>query len=153
MATKSDTPHAEKAQAKTSPLDRVLKTTRFEDRFAKTKKEELLSLRQFAAEINAETKARKDKLPLRKLGTFGDIASDANCLRTDANMLSVSGCEGDYDAEQVPMSRAADLCRAAGIACLFYESPSAAPGKHRWRVMAPFSKEYSPKARASFVRP
>ena len=40
---------------------------------------------------------QKAKLPWLKLATFGDVPSDADCLRYNANVSSISGIELDYD--------------------------------------------------------
>jgi hypothetical protein len=77
----------------------------------------------------------KDKLPLLKLATFGDNKTDADCLRFDANVTQVSGIEGDYDGETIPMEAAAEKLRAAGIEALLYTSASHTPDRPRWRVL------------------
>jgi hypothetical protein len=80
----------------------------------------------------------KDAAPLIKLGRFGDNRTDKGALRHDSNPIEVTGCEGDYDGERVPMENAAALLEQAGIRALFYTSPSHTPDKPRWRVLLPF---------------
>ena len=43
----------------------------------------------------------KERCPLLKLATFGDERSRQGRLRTNTNMLTISGVEGDYDGGMV----------------------------------------------------
>jgi len=96
---------------------------------------------------NPPEAASKEQCRLIKLGRFGDKRTKKGSLRSDKNLLAVSGAEGDYDGEQVPMQEAAGLCAQAGIRAMFYTSPSHTPEKPRWRVLVPFSKECQPSDR------
>lgn len=91
--------------------------------------------------------ARKADCPLLKLATFGDQRSKRGAVRHDANVLKVSGVEGDYDDELVSLDEAADKLAALGVAAFFYTSPSHTPAKPRWRVLAPLSAPCGPEAR------
>ena len=82
----------------------------------------------------------KDALPLLKLARFGDVVSKKHCLRHDANVVAVTGIEGDYDGEQVPMQHAAETLSALGLAGLLYTSASHQPEAPRWRVIVPLSR-------------
>jgi hypothetical protein len=84
--------------------------------------------------------ADKDHLALLKLGTFGDKRSKKYALRHDPNVLTVTGIEGDYDGEQMPMQQAAQTLTARGLAALLYTSASHEPGAPRWRVVLPLSR-------------
>ncbi|MGE0579658.1 hypothetical protein [Reyranella sp.] len=81
----------------------------------------------------------KDQLPLLKFATFGDQRSPGGSLRHDANTLSITGCEADYDGGEMPMADAVALCTNAGIEALFYTSASHTPEKPRWRVLCPLA--------------
>jgi hypothetical protein len=89
----------------------------------------------------------KDKLPLLKLGRFGDTPTDKGSLRYNANVLAVEGIEGDYDGEVIPIAEAAAKLRAAGISGLVYSSPSHRTDAPRWRVLCPFSSPLPPAKR------
>jgi len=95
--------------------------------------------------------AAKVDSPLIKLATFGATPTTAGCYRCDANMLSISGIEADYDAglmqpEAVVAKLERYLLKAAVTTTL-----SHAPDKPRWRVFCPLSKEHPPEARYGLV--
>lgn len=105
------------------------------------------SLRALAKEITQTHGTSKDRLPLLKLGRFGDVRTEGGSLRHDENLWCVSGIEGDYDAGHVSPDDAASRLRKAGVAALIYTTPNHSPGAPRWRVLAPLSKEHSPAER------
>lgn len=106
-----------------------------------------LSLRQLQDRLNSTTARDKAALPLVKLGTFGDARTDKGSLRHDANLLRVSGVEGDYDAGAVSPQDAAERLRQAGIAALVYTTPSHTAEAPRWRVLAPLAAAVAPAER------
>ncbi|WP_175484928.1 AAA family ATPase [Jannaschia pohangensis] len=108
-----------------------------------------LSLRQIHARLTATTAPAKSDLPLVKLGTFGDVRTEKGSLRHDANLLSVSGVEGDYDAGEVSPQEAADRLDRAGIAALVYTTPSHTAEVPRFRVLLPLATEVAPAERAA----
>jgi len=85
--------------------------------------------------------ATKDVLPMLKLATFGDKRTKKNSLRTNENVRSVTGVEGDYDGEVMPMAAAEAKLRAAGVNALLYTSARHAPEKPRWRVLCLLARE------------
>lgn len=120
--------------------DLPLAVSMFADVNAKQVRSERLSLRQLHARLDTITAPDKAALPLVKLGTFGDLRSDGNSLRHDANLLSVTGIEGDYDAGEVSPREAKDRLDRAGIAALIYTTPRHTPEAPRWRVLVPLSQ-------------
>ncbi|MPZ47022.1 MAG: AAA family ATPase [Betaproteobacteria bacterium] len=125
-----------------SEAQRLLKVTRFADVSAQTKHEYALSWSDlFARLTNADAYERKADAPLLKLGTFGDDRTEKGALRTDANMLGISGIEGDYDAGAVSPMEAIDMLERHGIRACVYTSPSHTDAKPRWRVLAPLSAD------------
>lgn len=150
---KKDTPTLPASQAEVSVLDLALPVTFFPDVKASSLRRERLTLRELEGRIKAAKAERKDGLPLLKLARFGDRAKPSKdgkpgfCLRWDDNLQSVSGIEGDYDAGEVPMERAADMLRAAGVAALFYTSTHHAPDAPRWRVICPLQREVTRQER------
>jgi P4 family phage/plasmid primase-like protien len=94
----------------------------------------------------------KKSCPLLKLATFGNVRTGQGCLRTNTNMLTISGVEGDYDGEKVSPEEAAANLRAAYVEAVFYTTPSHTPEKPRWRVLAPLSQAYPPSERERFVK-
>lgn len=127
--------------------DLPLAVSMFADLKAERIESTRLSLRQIQVRLTATTAPAKAALPLIKLGTFGDARTESDCLRHDANLLSVSGVEGDYDAGAVSPQQAAERLRQAGIAALIYTTPSHTPEAPRWRVLAPLAREAAPAER------
>lgn len=95
--------------------------------------------------------SEKSTLPLISMGVYGDVRTAKNALRHQGNLRSISGVEGDYDGEVVPMEDAAERLGLAGIKAVFYTSPSHTPERPRWRVIAPLSREYPPDVRPRMV--
>ena len=93
----------------------------------------------------------KAACPLIKLATFGEQRTAKGCLRHDANVLTITGLECDYDGEKMPPSTARMLIERAGITALVYTSPSHTEAAPRWRVLAPLSTECPPTARRELV--
>lgn len=134
-----------------SNLDTKIVLTVFKDVAAKSKKEHNWSMLDLLDEIERVKAPEKRQLPLIKLATFGNSRTDKGSLRHDLNIITVSGCEGDYDAEKMPPEEAASLLRKARIASVVYTSASHTPDKPRWRVIAPFSDELLPEHRARIL--
>lgn len=128
-------------------LDRPLEVTRFPDVKARDMRSRSLSLRTLAKAIRQERASEKKALPLLKLGTFGDARTAGGALRHDANLLTVSGIEGDYDAGVVSPEEGAARLKAAGVAALIYTTPSHTTDKPRWRVLSPLSAPVTPAER------
>ena len=128
-------------------LDHPVTITRFPTQKALAKKELSLSLRKLAGLIQRQTAASKDKLPWLKLATFGDAKSEKGCLRTNANVTTITGLEADYDAGRMTPEEARDKLAKAGVAALIYTTPSHTPKAPRWRVLCPFSGPLPPDAR------
>ena len=111
----------------------------FLDLAAKTAPRHVSSIRQIAAAVRSIRASTKAELPLLKLATFGTIPTPRGSLRHNANMLEVTGVEGDYDGEVVTPVEAAQRLRQAGVAGFIYTSPSHRPEAPRWRVLVPLS--------------
>ena len=93
----------------------------------------------------------KHACPLLKLATFGTAYSEKGALRHDANVLSITGVEGDHDAQTMTPAEAAFLLSAAGIAAIVYTSASHTPATPRWRVLVPTSQPYAPSVHRELV--
>ncbi|WP_052403016.1 phage/plasmid primase, P4 family [Muricoccus aerilatus] len=130
-----------------NPLDRRFTVTFFRNYAATDKREEQHSVRSLAGCVQSVTAPRKDQLPWLKLAIFGDIRSDRNSLRHDANVQAISGIEADYDGGEMPFEAAVEIATKADLLCLIYTSPSYAPGNSRWRVLCPTSRELPPAQR------
>ena len=66
-------------------------------------------------------------------------------------MLSLSGCETDYDAGKVAFAAVCEIIRKANILAMLYTSPSHTEEKPRWRVLCPFSADLDPTRRYQMV--
>jgi putative DNA primase/helicase len=145
-------PMSTTAQVSAISAPMTLRLTGFEDVHAKKKEEIELSFDQFAKLIcEPKPHPSKDSCPLLKLATFGDIRTDKGSLRHDANVLSVYGVEGDYDAGVMPFDEAVARLDMAGVEALVYTTPSYTEEKPKWRVLAPFAEAHTPEQRARFV--
>jgi putative DNA primase/helicase len=125
--------------------------TRFEDETAQAMSKGEWSLPAWRDHILAENAKSKTATPWLKLATFGNVRTDKNCLRHDANVLEISGVECDYDDEVISFDEAVEVMCNAGVRCLLYTSASHSPEKPRWRILAPLSKNHKPTSRAPMV--
>jgi hypothetical protein len=130
---------------------RQIWVTFFDDGFARSLRGEDMTLAALHELIGNTTAPSKDKLPLLKLARFGSVRSASGSLRHDANVISVSGVEGDYDGEEMAPDEALKRLETVGLACLLYTSPSHTPAKPRWRILLPFSRELPPGRRSKMV--
>lgn len=110
-----------------------------------------VSLLELSEQIESEVADKKELLTWVKLAKFGKAKSEKGSLRHDANVIGITGCEGDYDSGKISFSAAATLLREANIGCLICTTPSHTPDLPRWRVFAPTSHELSPDARYQLV--
>lgn len=101
--------------------------------------------------VKAATYIRKSDCPLISLAEYGDLASDAHCIRHAANVRRIFGVEVDYDGEEMPPDEAAALLANAHLEAVIYTSPSHTPERPRWRVLLPLSEPAMPGERATFV--
>ncbi|MDW4496355.1 AAA family ATPase [Sulfitobacter sp. D35] len=94
------------------------------------------------------------ELPFAKLAEFGDqrnIKGDGTegSFRCNKNMISATGCEGDYDLGEIDFEEA--QMRFKGVLTVLYDSPSHGVKGNRWRGFHPFSKHYPPSERGRFL--
>ena len=134
-----------------SALSTKIVLTLFKDLAARSKKEFTWTLSELADEIEQIEVNEKKDLPLLKLATFGNDKTDKGSYRHNANMMTISGIEGDYDLEKISPKEAAAIFKKANIACLLYTSASHTPKTPRWRVLAPFSDELLPEQRTKLL--
>jgi putative DNA primase/helicase len=135
--------------------------TFFPDFAATTKREKSLTLPALAELIVTTNAPTKAGLPWLKLATFGDTKTPlkplpdgrltGGSLRHNANVLTVTGIEADYDAERVSFGDAVVILREARISALVYTSPSHTEAKPRWRVLCQFSEAHSPEQRDLYM--
>jgi len=95
--------------------------------------------------------AAKSVCPWIKLATFGAHRTVKGALRSDGNLIEITGVEGDYDGELVQPEAAVELLERAGVKALVYTSPSHTPGAPRWRVLAPLSAPHAPADRTRLL--
>jgi len=126
--------------------------TFFDDKFAFVKYEDRLTLPDLAEEIRTLTDTAKKKLPWLKLARFGKVASSKGCLRTNENLLEITGVEVDYDAGETSFDQAVERLAAAGLRALVYTSASHRAGvKEKWRVLCPTAHPHHPDDRTKLV--
>jgi hypothetical protein len=93
----------------------------------------------------------KDESPMLKLAMFGLKRSPKNSLRSDPNVLRVTGLEGDYDAEEITPEEAVRRLERHHIRAVVVTSWSHRPEAPRWRVYAPLSQETDPSERGKML--
>jgi hypothetical protein len=125
--------------------------TFFEDFKAKTRTTDTLTLAELCERVLNASAREKGKLPWLKLASFGTDRSAKGSLRHDANVLEITGCELDYDGEQISFAAALTALKALRIHALIYTSPSHSPARPRWRILAPTSRHCQPHMRAKMV--
>ncbi len=86
-----------------------------------------------------------------KLAKFGAVKTPAGALRHDANVVSITGIEGDYDAGLVPVSEAVERLERHKLRAIIYSSWSHTPDKPRWRVLVPLSAPIQPHERLRYA--
>ncbi len=80
----------------------------------------------------------KESLPLIKLATFGERQPDKKTSRTDANVLSITGVELDYDNGELSYEDAVNRLCAAPILAIVYTTTQHTEEHPRLRVLVPF---------------
>ena len=89
-----------------------------------------MSLEELGDRIAATSGPVKDALPTLKLARFGAQRSPDGSLRHDANVISATGVEADYDGEQMPFVDAVQRLQTAGVSFVAYTSPSNSVARH-----------------------
>ena len=82
-----------------------------------------MTLPQLAEHIRFTTAASKMALPWLKLAIFGNQRSEKNSLRTNENVLQITGIEVEHDAGEIAFGTALATILKAGIRCIIYTSP------------------------------
>jgi len=130
-----------------------LAITFFEDEKARKKSEVEWTLSDLAEEILIEGAPTREALPWLKLATFGEVRSKkGKSLRTNENVLAISGVELDYDAGKLTFDEGVARVQAAGLRALIYTTPSYQKGvREKWRVLCPTSELLQPGERTKLV--
>lgn len=144
-------PEPQTASAPASGLDVPLRVTLFPDHKAQSKGELATTLRALCQRIRDTRAVSKAALPWLKLAQFGDTRTDKGSLRYDANVMAITGVEGDYDGQQITMDRARRILMARRVAAVLYTSPSHRPEAPRWRILCPVSHAMPPGERTRLL--
>ena len=76
---------------------RKVTVTFFQDETGQQMRRVDMTLPQLAEHIRYQTAASKMELPWLKLAIFGNKRSEKNCLRTNENVLQITGIEVEHD--------------------------------------------------------
>lgn len=126
---------------KTSTATHSFPVTIFANRFAMVRpRQEHMTLDGLRDFVLGKQKRTKDRLPLIKLASFGDIVTEEGCFRSDANVTKVFGAEADYDRELITFGQFVAKLRKLKIRTLVYTSPSCTAARPRVRIILPFKK-------------
>ena len=127
-----------------SPLTRELTITSFDSILGDRYDQETLAMHELARKIEQTNARSKKRLPLVKLGVFDGP-------RCDANLIEITGIEGDYDGGAMGLRQAERRLRDARVTALIHSSPSHDPAAPRWRVLCPISRPLAPERRHKLV--
>ena len=131
--------------------DRRFVVTFFSDEYAQDLTEKEMSLAELRDLVLDTTARQKSALPWLKLANFGIKRTAENSLRHNANVESITGIEGDYDAKEMAFDQAVELLSQARLKSLVYTSPSYLPSAPKWRVILPTSQDLTPFERKKIV--
>lgn len=117
---------------------------------------------QFCKQLQAIPPAQvKDDCKLIKLATFGeertplfekrDGSKSGGSLRHDANVLTVTGLEGDYDSEEMTPEKAIELLESCNVRAVIAPTFSSTPDAPRWRVLTPLAEPIKPSERLRYI--
>jgi hypothetical protein len=127
--------------------DSQIVVTRFRSFAATTRTQMRCSLGSLADIILRTDAETKDALPWLKFATSGNKRTDKNSLRHDANVISVTDVEADYDGGRMTFDEAHETLQKQGLASVLYTSPSFTEVSPRWRVLCPLTEELPPARR------
>jgi hypothetical protein len=113
--------------------ERETVVTTFPDSYAKDKIQDRFTLTALAVRLDgSEAVETKADCVFIKMAEFGDKPSP--------KVISVSGCEVDYDDGVMTFDDAEAILIANDIGCLLYTSASHTDEKPRWRGLFPFTQ-------------
>ena len=127
--------------------DSTITLTRFLSVGARSQTLLRISLGGLADTIQRTTAPTKERLPWLKLARFGNLRTPENSLRHNANVVAVTGVEGDADTGGMSFDQAHEVMMKQGVAGIVYTSPSHTEDTPRLRVLAPFDGELPPANR------
>ena len=103
----------------------------------------------------------KDDCKLIKLAMFGDVRTplrdngdgtkSGNSLRHNANVLAVTGIEGDYDDGVLTPEQAIEKLEGHNLKAMIAPTFTATPDTPRWRVLTPLSEQITPDERLRYI--
>lgn len=126
--------------------DLPVTVTTFKSRSGQSLRRRTMTLRELSQWVTEPAADDKARLPLLKLAMFGNRRTPlrmqrgkriGNSLRHNANVLTVSGCELDYDAGTMTPAEAARAFTEAGVVALIYTTPSHGQPPARGNAGAP----------------
>jgi hypothetical protein len=130
--------------------------TTFPNQFAKMLRRDTATLPQLAERIRGMQAKDKGGLPFIKLAVFGDLKTEKQCYRHDANITAISGVEGDYDSvlidgAPITFAEAVAKMRGAKVKALLYTTPSSTDAEPHWRALCPTSTQLAPEERMGLM--
>ncbi len=140
------------AQSDYNTTDQKIASTLWTTHNGTQKKDMLLTWPEYYQWLQQLPRVKvKDQCQLIKLATFGDKRTDNYCLRHNANVLEVTGIEGDYDSEEMTPEQAVALLEQHQLKAAIAPTFSARPGAPRWRVLTPLASPIKPAERLRYV--
>jgi hypothetical protein len=129
-----------------------LAITIWPDRYASAKEDKTVTWPELCKRIPLEPdRAEKSRCRLLKLARFGDRRTDKGSLRHDANVIAVTGIEGDHDTGTMTPEAAIAILERHQVRAMVYTSWSHTTEAPRWRVLAPLSRPVPPAERLAYA--
>lgn len=130
---------------------RTFKYTYFPNPKALKRRERETTFPQLCNMLEKLAPCDKKAAPLIKMATFSGQPNDKGCLRYDSAVTTVTGIEGDYDAELVTPEEACERLERHDLLAVIVTTHSHASDRPRWRVLAPLTRDHAPADRIQLV--
>jgi len=132
---------------KNEDVCQVVSVTIFTDHSGKKFEQKDMPWAKFVEELKARPAHKtKDKKPLFKLATFGDVPNpESGCYRHNDNVKAVTGATGDLDNGRLSFDEAKERLEAANVKAVIATSFSHNGDAPRLRVAAPTSEPLPPE--------
>jgi hypothetical protein len=134
-----------------APAEPLISITFMKDATGSAMTVEQLTLQELTERIETTTAKSKDALPLIKMANFGDTKSKNGSLRYNANLLTITGVEADYDAKKMSFDDAVAIAEKAGLNSALYTTPSYTDAEPKWRLLCPTSGSLPAKERDRLI--
>ena len=129
----------------------VIRGTWFPDSSGQSCQHFQMSWPEFIESLRTINEADKEHAALIKLAAFGVKRTSKGSLRHNANVQTIYGLEGDYDAGNITPEEAIERLERHHLRAVVVTTHRHTPEKPRWRVYAPLGDAIQPNDRADYL--